>query len=173
MKFPGKALTSKCNGIYCRLILDLSQEPLDLFGLSYSIRTWVRYTRNAVLRPGLWFFCVLGWLKFPLWAYLLTVMSSHDLTANESLPMCLDRLQCHLILVQIILVLGVNCWQTPPERVWEVTKWCLLTKHQLEERGLMGSTQALWVRARCEWCSCFPQRQVFHRSWSWMSQLLI
>lgn len=115
LKFPGKALTSQFNRIYRRLIPDLSQESLDLCRLSYSIRTWVRYMRNAVLRPGLWFFCVLGWLKFPLWAYLLTVMSSHDLTANESLPMCLDHLQCHLVVVQIILVLGVNGWQPPSQ----------------------------------------------------------
>lgn len=47
MKFPGKALTSKFNGIYCRLILDLSQEAPDLFGLPYSIRTWVKINEEC------------------------------------------------------------------------------------------------------------------------------
>lgn len=38
----------------------------------------------------------------------------------------------------------------PPQQVWEVMNWWLLTKHQLEERGLVGNTQTLWVRARCD-----------------------
>lgn len=86
--------------------------------------------RNAVLRPALWFFCVLGWLKFPLWAYLLTVMSQHDLTAHEPVPLCLDHLQCHLVVLQIILISGANGRQPPPQWVWELMKWCFLTTYQ-------------------------------------------
>jgi hypothetical protein len=74
-------MTSKFRGIYCRLIPGLSREPLDLFSLSYSVRTQVRCMKNAVVRPGSWFICVLGWLQFSLLAYFLTAVSQHDLIA--------------------------------------------------------------------------------------------
>jgi len=105
VKFPGKALTSKFNGIYCRLILDLSQEALDLFGLSYSIRTWVKIYEECSFEArvvvflcpwmtkipfsGIFTYCyVLAWFNCPWVAACVPgppPMPSRTCTNNSSL----------------------------------------------------------------------------------------